>query len=96
MALVCLRYARSSASATPPRTSAGCTSGLDTDVRVERAAARLASSQEQQHAAPEGRVARVAPDTRRPRWNDGAMNKNRKRRALDLFVEALVHPVRLR
>jgi len=24
------------------------------------------------------------------------MNKNRKRRALDLFVDALVHPVRFR
>jgi hypothetical protein len=35
-------------------------------------------------------------DMQRARCNGGVMNKHHKRRALDLFVDALIHPVRLR
>jgi hypothetical protein len=36
----------------------------------------------------------VRTERRAPVWDLGAMPKNRKRKPLDLFVEALTHPVR--
>jgi hypothetical protein len=43
------------------------------------------------------RARAIRTDRPAPAWHGEAMTtKHRKRRALDLFVEALVHPVRFR
>jgi hypothetical protein len=42
------------------------------------------------------RTRAVRTDTRPRGWDHGGMNSNRKRKPLDLFVEALTHPVRFR
>jgi hypothetical protein len=38
----------------------------------------------------------VRTDLPPPAWDREAMTRYRKRKALDLFIEALVHPVRFR
>jgi hypothetical protein len=45
-------------------------------------------------AAPRTRAVRT--DTPAPAWDLGAMPKNRNRKPLELFLEALTHPVRFR
>jgi hypothetical protein len=42
------------------------------------------------------RTRAVRTDTPPSVWDREAMNSNRKRKPLDLFVEALTHPVRFR
>jgi hypothetical protein len=42
------------------------------------------------------RTRAVRTDLTRPAWDRIAMTRYRKRKALDLFFEALVHPVRFR
>jgi hypothetical protein len=42
------------------------------------------------------RTRAIRTDGARPPWDRAAMPKNRKRSTLDLFVEALTHPVRFR
>jgi hypothetical protein len=45
-------------------------------------------------AAPWTRAVRT--DGRKRSWDRGLMTKHRKRKALDLFLDALLHPVRFR
>jgi hypothetical protein len=42
------------------------------------------------------RTRAVRTDVRAPRWDRDGMTTHRKRKALDLFIEALVQPVRFR
>jgi hypothetical protein len=42
------------------------------------------------------RTRAVPTDWQAPAWDRFGMNTNRKRKALDLFFEALTHPVRFR